>query len=506
MILTYSDEQASFNTLGARADAEISTLKAAVVNGEAAATALRSSLSDASTRASAAEAALLAAQTKATQDAATISARDATITDLRAQLAAAQAAGPSADEITYEALKARAVAAGISAPNLQQVFDQLGPTEYKIVRLGFGVIDTQVAWGKAPLVAGASVAAEYAFRPPKSCRGIVGPSAPGRLGQKATTAKAVIRLTPNTCKSQSEGGSWFQAGGSGSGDFLLKNVHVEGTDQGLQTAAKASTPGYDGVSPKLFTNVFLNAFGGQVTVEDVLVTGWYGNNGAPPGETFGLEVYNCDNHVLRRVEADGRREVGGLSFGAVGITSGSCIGAKWYNCWSHHQNGKTAAAVFYQVFDSKTYDCVMGDEADGDGTGQFNGVNGGGFNQERAGNCEHYRMKFYINRKVGDKGTHFNHSGDQWDLKRNNVLIRSWNPSVDEKMLIVDAVFNNIWSAATNLLYVATWIPYGSSPNVIDDAPQVVHTDANGALVADPFKWIWGGQHITVTYPYHATA
>jgi len=368
---------------------------------------------------------------------------------------------------------------------LQQTFNRL--TVAKIVTMPPGVFDTKVLWGKGPLLSGATPPAAYAFRPPKICRGIIG-SGRGSLG---STSGTVIRLTPNTCRSESEGGSWFQGGGSGSGSFILKNIHIEGTDQGKQTKSDGR-PGYDGVSPKLFTNCFLNNFGGPLVVEDVLTTGWYGNNGAPPGETFGLQVYNCHNHIMRRVEADGRREPGGLAFGAVGLTAGNCVGAKWSNCYSHHSNAKTYAMVFFQSFDCKTWDCRLGDSGDGDGFGQF-GYNGGGFNQERVSGAEHYNMKIYMNRKAGDKGVHFNHSSDAWSATFLGVT-RSCNKGTTK---IIDATWNNIWSKPENQLYVSTWIPYGGTPNAITVSPEVITSGKNV-----PFRWMYRGRHVTVTGPY----
>jgi hypothetical protein len=371
---------------------------------------------------------------------------------------------------------------------LQQTFNRL--TVAAIITMPPGVFETKVQWGKAPLVSG-SVPSDAALRLPKICRGIWG-SGKGALG---STAGTVIRVTPNTCRSKSEGGSWFQGGGSGSGSFTLKNVHFEGTDQGRQTV-KESRPGLDGTSPKLFTNVFLYNYGGAVLVEDVLVTGWYGNNGAPPGETFGLQIYGCHNHVMRRVEADGRREPGGLAYGAVGLTSGSCVGSVWYDCWSHHSNAKTYAMVFFQNFNCKTYNCRLGSESDGaDGYGEF-GYNGGGFNQERVAGAEHHNMKIYMNRKVGDKGVHFNHSSDSWGATYQGVARNCVNGTTK----IIDATWNSIWGKTGNPMFVSTWIPYGGNANEINISPEVIKAGKNV-----PFQWIYGGKHLTVTGPYRVT-
>lgn len=406
-----------------------------------------------------------------------------------------------ADYIHWDVLKARAVAAGNSNPDPQQVFDTL--TESKIVTMPPGVFETKRKWGKAPFYTGATTPArQAALLVPKNCRGIWG-SGRGTVG---STDGTVIRVTPMTCQSASEGGSWFQTGGSGSGDFLLKNLHIEGTEQGNQTVGGGG-PGYDGVSRKLFTNYFENGNRtGQYVAEDILSNGSYGNNGAPPGETFNFQVYNADLHVLRRVETDGRRVVGGPSFSSVGITAGNSFGAEWYDCYAHHINAKTYHMVFFQTMGCKTYSCRLGDSSDLDGYGDFGvtnpspttpGFTGGGFNQERAGDSEHYGMTIYNNRKGPgnpDKGVHFNHSGDDWSRVFNGATMRL----VDHQYcLIQDATWFNHWNKAGNPLYVSTWIPYGSNPNAITVSPTVVN---NG--VPQKIAWSSPGYSPTVLSPY----
>jgi hypothetical protein len=409
--------------------------------------------------------------------------------------------------VSYATLRARAVAAGKSDPDLQDVADQL--TETATITFPAGVFETRRIWGKAPYFTGAQTPGrQAAILWPKNCTGIWG-SGRGSLG---STAGTVIRVTPYTCQSAAEGGSWMQSGGSGSQGFFVKNIHFEGTEQGNQTAqildptSGKQLPGGDGVSRKLFTNYFANNHGGLFTAEDILTTGWYGNNGAPPGETFGLEVYGCDNHVLRRVEADGRRTVGGPSFGAVGITVGNSYNSKWYDCWSHHSNAKTYALVFFQSAACKTYNCRLGDSSDLDGYGDFGvtnpsptnpGFTGGGFNQERAMSSEHYGLNIYNNRKGPnnpDKGVHFNHSSDAWSRVFNGT---TWAVADHQDCLIQDATWFNHWGKAGNPFYVSTWIPYGGNPNAITLSPDVVVNGAHQIIM-----WAAGTSPIARQSPY----
>ena len=406
------------------------------------------------------------------------------------------------DYISYATLRARAVAAGIADPDPQQVFDRL--TESKIVTMEPGVFETRRVWGKAPFFAGATTPQrEAALVIPKVCRGIWG-SGTGALG---STAGTVIRVTPMTCQSQSEGGSWFQTGGAGSGDFLLKNLHIEGTEQGNQTAAKADAPGYDGVSRKLFTNYFeIGNRTGQYVAEDIFSNGSYGNNGAPPGETFNFQIYNQSNHILRRVVTDGRRTIGGPSFSSVGITAGNSKNFQWYDCWAHHINAKTYHMVFYQTMGGKTYNCRLGDASDLDGYGDFGvtnpsvsnpGFTGGGFNQERAGDSEHYNLNIYNNRKGPnnpDKGVHFNQSGDDWSITFDGVAHRLVE---HQYCLIQDGTWFNHWNKTGNPLYVSTWVPYGPNPNAITISPTVIN---NG--VPQNIAWSSPGYSPTVPSPY----
>lgn len=414
--------------------------------------------------------------------------------------------------IHYDTLKARATLGGAVDPDIQTVFDQLGTSEFLVVTMGPGVYETKRAWGKAPLVPGKPVPGrQAAFLVPKACRGIWG-SGRGVLGTQAQPNATIIRVTPMTCSSTSEGGSWMQSGGSGSGTFILKNLQIAGTEQGFQTekildpTTGKEKPGGDGYSHKLFTNYFANNHSGLFQAEDVLSTGAYGNNGAPPGETFMFQVYGCDNHILRRVEGDGRREPGGPSFGSVAITAGNCRGAKWYDCYGHHINAKTYHLVYFQVWECQTFNCRLGDRSDGDGYGQFSGglisgptsptnpgFTGGGFNQERAMDCKHTGMDIYNNRKGPgnpDKSVHFNHASDEWSSSRWPGVMMSEHQSLE----IIDSTWYNHWGAAGNPLYISAWDPYGGRPSAMTVAPNVINDG-----VYQKIKWAANGYVLTQT-------
>jgi hypothetical protein len=413
--------------------------------------------------------------------------------------------------VSYATLRARAVAAGKSDPDLQDCVDQL--TETATVTFPPGVFETRRIWGKAPFFTGAQTPVrQAALLWPKNCTGVWG-SGRGSLG---STSGTVIRVTPYTCQSAAEGGSWMQSGGSGSQGFFMKNLHIEGTEQGQMTAqildptTGKQLPGGDGVSRKLFTNYFANNHGGPFVAEDVFSNGAYGNNGAPPGETFCFQVYGCDGAILRRVECDGRRTVGGPSFASVGITQGNSYNAQWYDCYAHHVNAKTYHMVFFQTAACKTYNCRLGDPSDLDGYGDFGvtnpsptnpGFTGGGFNQERAMDSEHYGMFIYNNRKGPnnpDKSVHFNQSSDNWSRTFNGT---TWTVADHQKCLIQDCSWFNHWGKAGNPLYVSTWIPYGGNTNAINISPDVVNNGAHQIIM-----WSAGTNPIARQSPWNLSA
>jgi len=405
---------------------------------------------------------------------------------LQAQIAANGSGRPTGPGyVRYEDLKAAAPAGA----TLQQVINTV--TDQKIITFPLGVFETTDTWGKgtsrpAPLVV------------PATCGGFIG-SGTGGLGSLGTDA-TVFRLKPLTCTSASEGGSWFQAN-SNCKDLVFKNFQVQGTDQGKQTAASNPGRGLDGTSPKVFTNLNIYHPDGTVLIEDVLSTGWYGNNGAPPGETFGVQVYmDTDNLVtMRRVEADGRREVGGPSYGAVGITLGDTTHALVEDCYAHHNNGKTYAFVLFQCAAKVKGDIMVRrlvcNSPEGDGPGQF-GYTGGGVNQERVAGAVYEDLVLNVKRTGPsgfDKGVHFNHSGDSFPL--DDRVATMLNVDFNNAHVWIDGLtFSDIWN--NGYPYFSTWGPnYGTGTNALHLAPHV-HTKMNALI---PIKWKHAATFYTVT-------
>ncbi|MFA5387308.1 MAG: hypothetical protein WC322_02825, partial [Candidatus Paceibacterota bacterium] len=143
-----------------------------------------------------------------------------------------------------------------------------------------------------------------AVRWPKTSPGAIGFCPPGTYWGDAHPLRTTLRVKANTAPAVNVAGSWFQVGFSDSVQQHWANLHFEGTDQGVQTLANTgidSGPGNNGYDRKIFTN-FLgwNLVDGS-TFRDILSTGAYGNNGAPPGESYLFQLYASGGQVLRDV-------------------------------------------------------------------------------------------------------------------------------------------------------------------------------------------------------------
>ena len=107
---------------------------------------------------------------------------------------------------------------------------------------------------------------------------------------------------------------------------ILSNLWVQGTEQG-----------------HLYNGIMVGRSGPGTKVENVLITGIPGNNGAPPGETFGLNWWRGSDSVTRNVEIDGYRWTGnsfasrvrGPKVGASPIGYNNHDNARLYDVYTH---------------------------------------------------------------------------------------------------------------------------------------------------------------------------
>lgn len=208
---------------------------------------------------------------------------------------------------------------------------------------------------------------------------------------------------------------------------------------------------------------------------DVLVTGWDGDAGAPPGETYGVAVSGPGRHTLSRVEADGRRSLGGDAYGAMGITMQNTVGTTLTDCRAH--DTRAAGFVAFQSFDGVLKRFVCDARVDEDRR-----VGNGSYNFERTGGWVLKDCTFTgRTRKV-----HVTHSNDSWTLTRDG---RTYSTS-DGKLTIINPTYNDLWG--NDHLMIQSWTPYWNG-DTIRTAPLVVKSDGKTLL---RYSWVHGTSKI----------
>jgi hypothetical protein len=205
--------------------------------------------------------------------------------------------------------------------------------------------------------------------------------------------------------------------------------------------------------------------------EDLLMTGWSGNAGAPPGECYGLGVNGPGKHQLLRIEVDGRRKPGDGAFGAMGMTAQNTVGVTFDGCYAHYT--RAASFVAFQsvngVVRNSHFDArVSADRA----------VGNGGMNFERTAGWQ-----VISTRVTGrDRKVHITHSNDDWALKRAG---KSY-PVADGSLTVIDPKFNDLWG--NDYLMIQTWTPYWNG-DTMRTAPKVLKSNGTSKL---PYAWVHG--------------
>lgn len=274
--------------------------------------------------------------------------------------------------------------------------------------------------------------------------------------------------------SQSQGGStqlWVIRAVDVEGDLTFKNFQIKGTEQGHN---------YHGLY------AFLPQ--GRITISNVKVSGVAGDNGAPPGETFGISAYagTTNQVVIENCEVDGRRsdEPGALWYSAAGITTGRSIGSVIRNCHSHH-NG-AASFVFYRAFDALLENCIIG-TTEPRRHAYSTTLRPGRVNQEETDGIVH-RNCVYLH---GDQnqGVHITHSNTNRSFTIGGVT----RSVVDGSLIVHNPVYTNIWG--DNYFYIESWLT-GIDGTVNNDSmvtpPAVKRTDGTNL----PYKWAHGPHYL----------
>lgn len=168
---------------------------------------------------------------------------------------------------------------------------------------------------------------------------------------------------------------------------VFQQFHLEGTEQGHY---------YNGFMVMQCTNPMLS---------DLLVNGHAGNWNAPPGETFGVNIFRGSGMIGNRLECDGRRS-DGIRYGSSTFGYNSTSGSTLNDCYMHH----SIAGMFTYW---ETTNCVTNNircEYQGSGSG---GLSGHGINHERSGNITHNNPSIIIDRPSGNNGDHMSWNNDQ---------------------------------------------------------------------------------------------
>lgn len=314
--------------------------------------------------------------------------------------------------------------------------------------------------------------------------GVVSPGLPGNGwdDMTPTTAATWLQIKEETGPNKNVCGAWFKCGYDGSVPLYFEGIHFRGQHQGWQFASGGDI-GRAGIqgqpeTPRVFTNLFI--FNAQkTTIRNCLSTGWAGTNGAPPGETFGIQLYtNGVGGLIENCATDGRRKAGGPIWGSVGITTGNSVGVEVVDCYSHH-NGD-AGFVAYQAVNGITRNLVLGDPDDrttkhvGKPTKNQSGqwvvgyhTNGDWLNHERTAGWKHYKTKM-LGYSVGrSQREHISHSGDAFVLTKGGVNYPTANGSLE----LIDPEWANLGFGGK--IAAVTWGVDTYNPQTITSPPKI---------------------------------
>ena len=167
-----------------------------------------------------------------------------------------------------------------------------------------------------------------------------------RMVEGSSTKGGIQAWTPTQAQGGTTQVSLLRA--IGNAGLVLKNFRLRGSDQGHN-----------------FHGMNIGNQSGPVLIEDVLVAGWCGDNGAPPGETSGIQLGMNSQYqpIVRRVECDGRFALDGSSYGTVGIHLLKTLNGLVEDCAVHHHR-VSAACVAYHSYGTHWLRTAMGGPTD----------------------------------------------------------------------------------------------------------------------------------------------
>jgi hypothetical protein len=309
---------------------------------------------------------------------------------------------------------------------------------------------------------------------PRLCRGIVG-SGKGTLGGSTGTV-FTIQTRSSTKGSGAKdpvGRLYVPVQGSSTPTQLnlmkqvsqlapsvWKNFQIAGTDQG-----------------HVYSGFQVYNTAGANTFESLLINGWEGNAGAPPGETAALSVNGPGAHVVNQVEVDGRRAVGGPEFGAMGLTFQNSVGATFRDCNVHHCRAATYA--LFQSFNGYLINCVS------DATvSSGRGIGNGGINFERTAGWTLVTPTIIARPMT----IHMAHSNDTFVL---NQAGRQYS-TVNGSLTVVDPKYSD--TRGNGLFYIQSWTPYWNG-DTMRTPPLVTTSDWK---THREYLWVHGSTRLRV--------
>lgn len=248
---------------------------------------------------------------------------------------------------------------------------------------------------------------------------------------------------------------------TGTNPLYLMNIAGLGTQAVLQNFTLQGTPQgcyYNGIQV------------GQNTA-GALVDGLYllgaspGYANTPPGETFGINIWQTDNATVSNCEVDGRN-ANGTRLCASPCGWNSCNNATITDSYFHHSLASTL--TFWQIVGITTKNVRV--EYNGSGSGSLSAQ---GINHERVtGTVRHYNPSIIINRSGGNTGLHMSLLNDQ----ANDSDVQVLEPTFDSNGVPDNGCFSVMISDN-----YGTGEKQTSLPTVVYKTVTLVGLDANSA-------------------------
>ena len=495
----YADEQAQYNTMGMRADAEIDALTAQIVTLGASNTELASlvnsldrSLSEASVTLSAQQAQISSQIIEINQKNTLLAQKDATIDNLLTQLAnATQSTVPAG----YTSLMSFIPAGGSWIDGLRlatgKVWVPAGRYEFN-------------GWKQ---VVGSTPAQKICLTIAKEVTALDGPG----------PDQVVFYLRPNSSE-------WTAAQVNAGATTPVSVLQQTGGQikhmSGFTLEMTPQGHNYHGWS-------LYNPPSG-VVVDNVVTIGSAGTGGAPPLETFQATIHGGFDHIVKNCIFDGK--MAGAPAAAVNLTFQDSINSFAEDCT--FIDGQASMFVAYQCFNSGTRRCKV--YAPTNAVNRFASaiINAG----ERTAGDLHEDIEMYGG--VYKKSEHFSHSNDLTDgvhytdtkdgvnytTNNGSLTIRNpvtwpdwWNKAATGATTMVTPA--TLFTGDFTGIIVATWgtrtvradgsvyYKYGPKSTSIEttySAPQIC-TVVNGVTKQLAYDWVRYGVHLKpIKYPYTA--